>query len=176
MPPTWLGECAPCEVLVHAAREGAPCPVCARPLRRGLVEVGFADARRVFGEPGAPYVPPADERGATRFPCADGHQARSREERVVDDWLSAHGIPHEHDPKLKGMRPDWRVGAVYIEYWGLAGQQGYEARRAQKLALYRARRLRLVELHPEDLADLEAKLGFLRDPAVWREGTLDGFG
>jgi hypothetical protein len=94
--------------------------------------------------------------------CVDGHKARSRDERLIDDWLTANGIFHEREPRLKGMHPDWRIGSVYVEYWGMAGQQGYEARRAEKLAIYKRRRLKLVELFPEDVAQLESKLGFLR--------------
>src|SRR5438552_3749340 len=100
--------------------------------------------------------------------CIDGHHARSRDERVIDDWLWANGILHEREPKLKGMRPDWRVGNVYVEYWGMAGQQGYDARREEKLALYRRRRLKLVELFPDDVATLEEKLGFLRGVKAFR--------
>lgn len=121
------------------------------------MDVGFADARNVYGQPGEPWeaAPPTPT-------CKDGHFARSRAEARIDDWLAAHGILHEREPKLKGMRPDWRVGNVYIEFWGLAGQQGYEARRMAKLALYKKRRLHLVELFPDDVDRLEAKLGFLR--------------
>ena len=160
---TRLAECAPCGVLAHAPEdEPYGCPACGGPLSPGLVDVGFDDARRVYGEPGAPHRPPAPRESAHRLACADGHKAHSEDERRIDDWLHAHGIPHEREPKLKGMRPDWRVGSVYVEYWGLSGQQGYDARREEKLALYRRRRLRLVELFPEDLDRLEAKLGFLR--------------
>jgi len=158
---TLLAECARCCVLVHVARaRAAHCPRCRGALARGLVDVGFHDARQVYGAPGDGWTPPVDREGAI-VRCADGHKARSREERVIDDWLHARGIPHEREPKLKGMRPDWRVGNVYIEYWGMARQQGYEARREAKLALYRARRLRLVELFPEDLSSLDEKLGAL---------------
>lgn len=93
--------------------------------------------------------------------CRDGHRARSRQEQFIDDWMTAHGILHEREPRLVGMTPDWRVGTVYIEYWGLAGNQGYEARRAEKLAVYAKRGLRLVEIFPEDLDDLAPKLAFL---------------
>lgn len=164
---TRLGECRGCHVLVHAADEGARlCPECGRTLTRALVHVGFADARRVYGEPGEPHAPPAPRPARERvfvLPCVDGHTARSKDEQRIDDWLHARGIAHEREPKLKGMRPDWRVGNVYIEYWGLASQQGYDARREEKLALYRKRRLRLVELFPEDLDRLEEKLGWLAD-------------
>ena len=160
MPRTVLRECAPCRVLAHAPEDepAYACPECAGPLARGLVDVGFGDARRVYGEPGEPWRAPP-----TELRCRDGHKARSRDEVLIDDWLTANGIRHEREPKLKGMRPDWRVGNVYVEYWGMAGQQGYEARREEKLALYRKRRLRLVELFPEDLERLEEKLGSLRD-------------
>lgn len=162
-----LGECRNCRVLVYAAADVAgECPECGRALTKPLVHVGFADARRVYGEPGEAYAPPLSpppkERELMRS-CADGHKARSRDEVVIDDWLHARGILHEREPKLKGMRPDWRVGDVYIEYWGMANQQGYDARREEKLALYRKRRLKLIELFPEDLADLEVKLGWLAE-------------
>lgn len=188
---TQLGECRNCHVLVHAPEEGArACPECHRALTRALVHVGFADARRVYGEPGEPYAPPAPPPPKVRefvLACADGHKARSRDEVVIDDWLHAHGILHEREPKLKGMRPDWRIpavnvldertftasrrrgegrvvdGNVYIEYWGMANQQGYDARREEKLALYRKRRLKLIELFPEDVLRLDEKLGWLRD-------------
>lgn len=170
---TRLLECARCNVLVHApAKEKVGCPRCRGPLAKGLENVGFHDDPRVYGTPGEPWVPPADEGedapradGRTRpakLRCADGHRVRSKPEKAVDDWLHAQGILHELEPRLKGMRPDWRVGNVYIEMWGLKGQQGYEERREEKLALYRKRKLRLVELFPEDVEDLDAKLGFLR--------------
>lgn len=180
MPPTRLAECARCNVLVHQPVDeaGYGCPSCGRALSKGLVRVGFADATRVYGEPGEPWrePPPPTPKPPrpSRVACADGHKVRSEEERVVDDWLHAQAIPHETEPRLKGMRPDWRVGDVYVEYWGMAGQQGYEARREEKLALYRERRLRLVELFPDDLADLEPKLGFLRDDPRLRRMRLPG--
>lgn len=156
-----LAECAACSVLVHVARaRAAECPRCAGGLARGLVDVGFHDARQVYGAPGDPWTPPPAREGAL-LRCRDGHKARSRDEKLVDDWLDARGIPHEREPRLKGMRADWRVGDVYVEYWGMASQQGYEARRAAKLALYRRRGLKLVEIFPEDLGQLEERLGWL---------------
>ena len=168
---TLLAECARCRVLVHAERMRATeCPRCRGALGKGLVEVGFHDAREVYGAPGDPWLPPRPREVALR--CLDGHKARSKEERLVDDWLHAHGVLHEREPKLKGMRPDWRVGGdVYIEYWGLAGQQGYEERRAQKLAMYKRRRLKLVELFPEDLPELDDKLSFLVGLSASRAAT-----
>lgn len=168
MPPTRLAECAGCHVLAHQPLdEPYACPQCFGALTKGGVHVGFADATRVYGEPGAPWRPPPVpelvEKMTAVWRCTDGHKARSREEWLIDEWLHAQGIPHEREPRLKGMVPDWRVGKVYIEHWGLSGAQGYEARREEKLALYRKRRLRLVELFPDDLDDLDAKLGFLRD-------------
>lgn len=156
-----LAECASCSVLVHVARaRAAECPRCAGELARGLRDVGFHDARQVYGAPGDPWAPPPTRDGSI-LRCADGHKARSREEKLIDDWLDKRGIRHEREPRLKGMRPDWRVGDVYIEYWGMANQQGYEVRRAAKVEMYRKRRLKLVELFPDDLSSLDAKLGFL---------------
>lgn len=164
---TRLAECPACHILAHQpAEEPYACPRCLGPLTKGLVHVGFDDAARVYGEPGAPWRPPAQpelvEKTTAVWRCTDGHKARSREEWLIDEWLHREGIRHEREPRLKGMRPDWRVGGVYVEYWGLQGAQGYEARRAEKLALYKRRRLKLIELFPDDLEDLGAKLGALR--------------
>jgi hypothetical protein len=166
---TELAECKECHVLAHRPLdEPYLCPECHGPLARGGFAVGFADARRVYGEPGAPWAPPPEkDEKRKRYACADGHAVRSREEKRIDDWLHARGILHEIEPKLKGMRPDWRVGDVYVEFWGLAGQRGYEARREEKLALYRRRGLKLVEVFPEDLERLDAKLGALASPRAW---------
>lgn len=161
-------ECARCNVLVHKPDEepGYGCPSCGRALGRGLVKVGFPDAAHVYGEPGTPWrepLPPLPRPSRpSRLLCKDGHKVRSVEEQAIDDWLTDHGILHEVEPKLQGMRPDWRVGEWYVEYWGMAGQQGYEARREEKLALYHERGLRLLEVFPEDLPRLEEKLGVLR--------------
>jgi hypothetical protein len=178
MPPTQLAECTRCQILAHRPiGERYVCPECRGPLRPGLADVGFDDALKVFGEPGEPWYPvpePVPAPGGLRrkLVCADGHKVHSKDERAIDDWLHVRGIPHEREPKLKGMRPDWRVGNVYLEYWGMSGQQGYEARREEKLALYRKRRLRLVELFPEDLERLGAKLGFLLDAGEVRQQRL----
>ena len=162
-----LLECPFCNVLVHAPlRGGQACPECGGRLQRGIQEVGFPDAAHVYGTPAEPHVrvePVVVElRKPAKLRCADGHRVRSRLERAIDDWLHANGILHELEPRLKGMHPDWRVGDVYIECWGLAGQQGYELRREEKLALYRTRKLKLVEIFPDDVDALESKLGFLR--------------
>jgi hypothetical protein len=163
---TRLLECPFCQILTHEPDPPRACPECEGALQRGLFEVGFDDARKVYGEPGLPWEKPPEG----KF-CKDGHKVHSADERVIDDWLHANGIPHQREPKLKGMRPDWRVGNVFVEYWGLAGQQGYEARREQKLALYKKRRYKLVELFPEDMTNLERKLGFLRSAPL----TLDAY-
>lgn len=165
---TRLAECAACHILAHQPAHDPPygCPRCLGALTKGGIHVGFADADHVYGEPGSPWHPPPEprlvEKRTAVWACSDGHKARSRDEWIIDEWLHANGIRHEREPKLKGMRPDWRVGNVYVEYWGLAGAQGYDARRAEKLALYKRRRLRLLELFPDDLDDLAAKLSPLQ--------------
>jgi hypothetical protein len=170
MPASRLLECAFCSILIHApAKEKVVCPECDGALARGQRDVGFADAARIYGTPTEPHVAKHEEethadppRKPAKLRCDDGHRVRSKLERTIDDWLHANGILHELEPRLVGMRPDWRVGNVYIECWGMSGQQGYEARREEKLALYRKRKLKLVEVFPEDVEKLEEKLGFLR--------------
>jgi hypothetical protein len=71
-----------------------------------------------------------------RYPCADGHQARSLYEQRVDNWLHEHGINHEVEPAYpwdRRYRADFRVADIYIEVWGVTQNAAYTARRTMKI-------------------------------------------
>jgi hypothetical protein len=94
----------------------------------------------------------------SKIACADEHTADSDWERQIDDWLSAHHIPHEIHPLVpwhrKGARPLWsdfRVGDTYIEVWGITRNVKYEARRAAKLTQYRLHNVDLIEIYPHHI-------------------------
>jgi len=86
--------------------------------------------------------------------AADGHKCSSYGERLIDDWLAANGVPHTRDPHYpgSGMRGDFAVGDIIIEYWGLAGDAAYDAKSQIKREVAAAHRIDLLELFPADLA------------------------
>lgn len=91
--------------------------------------------------------------------CADGHVVRSRWEQVVDDWLSAHGIPHEVQPPCPWSEwpsmplGDFRVGNTFIEVWGIEGNAKYDQQRLDKIAKYREHGIELIEIFPHHILD-----------------------
>ena len=96
----------------------------------------------------------------------DGHVCLSLGEKTIDDWLYANGIQHEKEPHYpdSNLRADFKVGGVYIEYFGLAGKPEYDAKTASKKELCRKHGIRLISLLPPDLSSpggLERKLGAL---------------
>jgi hypothetical protein len=91
---------------------------------------------------------------------------------MVDDWLSAHQIPHEkeptypYDPQLNpsGMRADWKTGKSLIEYAGLMNEPEYAAKMEVKQALCDKFRIPLIVIEPEDILNLDKKLDQLIEP------------
>lgn len=97
----------------------------------------------------------------------DGHLCHSLAEKMIDDWLSDHGVPHEREPKYPrhadlnprgALRADWKVGEKYIEYFGLAGDGEYDRKMAAKVELARNLDLELIPLFQHQLRDLDRAL------------------
>jgi hypothetical protein len=117
-----------------------------------------------------PTAPPTSESrdAATdfrrRYPAPyradDGHYVRSKAELTICNWLHYNGIPHAYERKLpvpEDVISDFYVGigqTCYIEYWGLEGAE-YQRRRIEKMRVYRAHRLNLIELTEADVTKLD---------------------
>lgn len=86
----------------------------------------------------------------------DGHLCLSLAERTIDDLLYSLGIGHDKEPRYPegGFRADFLVRGVFIEYFGLAGNAEYDARRAEKARICYRHGVELIELFPSDLASL----------------------
>jgi len=96
----------------------------------------------------------------------DGHTCRSMGERMIDDWLFLEGIDHQREKCYPGSsrRSDFYVKDYFIEYWGLSGDIDYDKKSIEKREFCAANGLKMVEINPDDLANLERlrrKLGVL---------------
>lgn len=103
----------------------------------------------------AGVLPEGTRRTARGTHCLanDGHLCLSLGEKVIDDWLTAHGYKHEKEPAWPegNMRADFQVGDTYIEYFGLAGDPAYDAKIIRKRELARAYDIPLVEVYPRHI-------------------------
>jgi hypothetical protein len=78
-----------------------------------------------------------------RCTAEDGHVCRSLSEKFIDDWLYRNHIPHEveppypydHELNTSGMRADFLVEDVWIEFFGLMNRPDYRAKTELKNAL-----------------------------------------
>lgn len=89
-----------------------------------------------------------------KFIAKDGHICDSYAERIVDDWLYKHQIKHERNQYYKGtkMTSDFAIGNIFIEYFGLAGEDKiYDQNILRKREFCQKTALKLIEIYPSDL-------------------------
>jgi hypothetical protein len=98
----------------------------------------------------------------------DGHECHSLDEQQIDDWLTAHNVPHEREPVYpehpllnpRGRRrADWLVGDVFVEYFGLAGEETYDRKTDDKVMLAGKLGVNMLPIYPSDMVSLDQKLG-----------------
>ena len=93
-----------------------------------------------------------------------GEYVRSTHERQIANWLHSHGLDYEYEPDLDSpMTPDFLVGGVFIEHWGMVNREEYRERMAEKKSLYDELDIDPIYTYPDDLDDLSKKLGCLTD-------------
>lgn len=83
----------------------------------------------------------------------DGHMCLSLGEKTIDEYLYAHGIHHEKEPRYpeSNYRADFKVGTTFIEYFGLTGNPDYDAKTNEKIRLCKKHNITLVAIYPQDL-------------------------
>ncbi|MBI1955820.1 MAG: hypothetical protein HYS38_05455 [Acidobacteria bacterium] len=100
----------------------------------------------------------------------DGHICFSLEEKHIDNWLSDHAVPHEREPFYPShhafnptgrRRADWKVRDIFVEYFGLSGDEGYDNKLEEKLLLARELRIDLIAIYPQDISTLDDRLARL---------------
>jgi hypothetical protein len=80
--------------------------------------------------------------------------------RAVPDLIEAQTRGRQQIGRTKALAreisvdPDDILPACYIEYWGLEGAE-YQRRRVEKMRIYRAHKLNLIELTEADVTKLD---------------------
>lgn len=94
--------------------------------------------------------------------CDDGiNKVRSKDEKIIDDWLYNHGIEHEYEKKLPFHSwCDWYIqcGDVYIEYFGFDSYNNNLHKIERKIQKYKAHNLELIDLYPKDIKKIDTVL------------------
>ncbi len=87
----------------------------------------------------------------------DGHVCLSLGEKTIDDFLHTFGIYHEKEPRYPegNFRADFVVDGVFIEYFGLTGNNDYDAKTKLKQELCKKHGIKLISVYPNDLVSLK---------------------
>lgn len=93
----------------------------------------------------------------------DGHWVRSKAEALIDNWLYMSEVVHAYEralPVEEELYCDFYIpeGKVYLEYWGLEADPKYQARKQQKLEIYKKYGFNLIELNDEHIKNLDDHL------------------
>jgi hypothetical protein len=91
---------------------------------------------------------------AKKFIAKDGHHCDSFTEKIIDDWLSNHKIQHIRNAPYGKTKytGDFKIGDVYVEFFGLHGQlKKYDEIMKKKIKYIRNHHLRLIDLYPKDI-------------------------
>jgi HEAT repeats len=93
-----------------------------------------------------------------------GTLVQSDGERLIADWLAAHGIRYRYDERFRilsghAIRPDFYLPELdlYVEYWGM-DTADYKIGMLKKQQLYQQEGKRLLSLYPADKTHLDAVL------------------
>src|SRR3989344_5274244 len=101
----------------------------------------------------------------------NGHYVCSNGEKIIADFLHNNGIDYDYDRQitLRGneknrngydtswCRPDFYLTEfdLIIEYWGLKGEQDYDAKMEDKKRLYKEAGKKFISISKEDLPNIE---------------------
>ncbi len=107
--------------------------------------------------------------------CDDGHLVKSQQEALIDNYLYSHNIRHAYEKEIHidnnpehSLHPDFYLPDldIYIEHFGIAGNQKYEEMKQYKIPLYKKSGITLICTTNKDInnlsANLERKLKFFK--------------
>lgn len=98
----------------------------------------------------------------------DGHFVESELEIKVDDILFTNNIVHAYSVKVdeifeRTVICDWYIPVlpnkgIYIELWGIKGDEKYKKNQKEKIELYKKHNLKLIEIEYDELKDNTQRL------------------
>lgn len=98
----------------------------------------------------------------------DGHFVESELEIKVDDLLYTNSIVHAYSVKVDEIYErtvicDWFIPVlpnkgIYIELWGIKGDEKYNKNKKEKIELYKKHKLHLIEIENDELKDNTQRL------------------
>lgn len=98
----------------------------------------------------------------------DGHFVESEMEIKVDDILYTNNIVHAYSIKVdeifeRTVICDWYIPVlpnkgIYIELWGVKGDDKYNKNKKEKIELYNKNKLKLIEIEYDELKDNTQRL------------------
>lgn len=98
----------------------------------------------------------------------DGHFVESELEIKVDDILYTNNIVHAYNIKVdeiveRTVVCDWYIPilfnkGIYIELWGVKGDEKYNKNKKEKIELYKKHKLKLIEIEYDELKDNTQRL------------------
>lgn len=97
----------------------------------------------------------------------DGHECFSLLEKQFDDFLYINSIAHLKEPNYPVhlelnpnnlLRADYLINDVFVEIWGLIGEEKYDKKIERKRILAKQNNIDLVEIKPSDFVNLESKI------------------
>lgn len=95
----------------------------------------------------------------------DGHRVRSKNEKIVDDWLYEKGIVHAYEteiPNMNGKLCDFYIPSkeMYVEVWtGFSGnfsesyKATYDTSKQEKIEHYKSNKLNWIGIEEDDLRE-----------------------
>ena len=98
----------------------------------------------------------------------DGHFVESEFEIKVDDILYTNNIAHAYSIRVDEITErtvvcDWFIPVsgykgIYIELWGVKGDEKYNKNKKEKIELYKKHNLKLIEIEYDELRDNTQRL------------------
>ena len=98
----------------------------------------------------------------------DGHFVESEFEIKVDDILYTNNYVHAYNVKVDEIMErtvicDWYIPVmagkgIYIELWGVKGDEKYNKNKKEKIELYKKHNLKLIEIEYDELRDNTQRL------------------
>ncbi len=96
------------------------------------------------------------------YRAKDGHNVKSKNELLIDNYLFEQGICHGSERKLptsENLYCDFWIPrrgqeTVYIEYWGMDDKR-YNSRKQSKQEIYSSHNMPLIEINPDDIKILD---------------------